>query len=89
MKNFKSFPLLLWSTVCVTGSQSKHNCIDPPYQYKYPSVNVSVYAESREVRGPAPPGKFFCLKFNAVKWLLRLFCRPKTSLLIYALVLAR
>ena len=29
------------------------------YRYKYPSANISVYAEARGVWGHPPPGKFF------------------------------
>ena len=29
------------------------------YRYKYPSANISVYAEARGVWGHPPPGNFF------------------------------
>ena len=51
--------------------------------YKYPSGNVSMYAEARGIWEHAPPGNFF--EFDAVRQLLRLFLGSKTSLLILAL----
>ena len=66
--------MLAESTVlCLNMLQArrKQNCIGPAYRYLYPSAYVSVYAEARGVRGHDPPGKMF--KFDAVRWLLRLF----------------
>ena len=56
----------------VLMSWRKQNCIGLAYRYKYLSANVSVYAEARGVWGHAPPGKSFS-KFDAVRWVLRLF----------------
>ena len=78
----------MWDMVCacvvsqpqdVNGqlqqARRKQNCVGPAYWYLYPSVYVSVYAETRWVWGHAPSGKFLIL--NAMRWLLRLFWGPK------------
>ena len=43
-------------TIC--EPQQKQSYIGQHYWYKYPSANISMYAEAREICGHAPPGIF-------------------------------
>ena len=41
-------------------ARRKQNCIGLAYWYLYPSVYVSMYADSKGVWGYAPPRKILC-----------------------------
>ena len=78
--------MLQFVSTALVQAWRKQNCIGPPYRYKYLSVNISVYTQKLGRSGGMLPQEIFFYLMLAMA--SEAIFGLKTSLLIFALVLA-